>query len=1299
MRKRVLAVAGCLLLSATVTSVTAATKLFLTLKSVGEMIVSVDPSLHQEFGLSYPVTYKLGIPTGSSDLVAYCRHLESEAWALFPEKTTDNFFNGEEVVRFDYDANVAYVSAAFDSSSDDIFLRITDRAGQPVSIEFQNICPYYDNRQAAVTITADDWQESTNLEFVQAVHTLRSYRLPVTAAIITGGCTQNTWQTIQQELDSGSVEAASHTRTHVNPPYADPISEILGSKQDLLANLVMPPTFRNGSQGYVYSWIAPYGSTTPQTEVVVGQARYLVDRLTYTSNGNFTVWDTAQRRYAADGKTIEMGPLYGGVTNVSLLNSLFNQSLAGGNIYHLLIHPHDLAATDEWSKPYLPGHLAYISNRTNVWYANFGTLYAYHLLQDDSPGTIQIVSGAPSILVQPVSATARQKQTATFSVTAIGSAPLAHQWQKNGLDIPGANGALYTTPALTQADSSTFFRCVVSNGLGSVTSNSATLLVLPPVINVLTNGSFESGTSPWVFYSNGSATLTQVPFGIDGINSARLNIALQGTDVQLYQANLALQPNTDYQITFAAYSNSGHDFEVSLSKHVSPYTDYGLAARRFDIGASWENFSVTFTTKGFSGSVTDGRLWFSLAPYDTTGDVYYIDNVVLARVSDVAAPRSFAPTITVQPVAQTVTPGQTATFTVGATGTAPLNYQWQKNSAEIAGATSFSYTTPAITVFDGGVLYRCHISNTVGAVNSAEVHLTVINPKPPVVTTEPRDTTVEEGHSVHFTVAAAGDAPLTYQWQRNGGDIAGAVATSYSIAAAANADSGAGFRCIISNNTGTDTSRVAYLFVRSPLPIPKLIAPAMGDTNQPVSPVLSWHLSPGGYAYEVQVSTDSTFASRLIVNDSTIADTTDHVSGLSVATQYFWHVKAMATNAPFSLPWSFTTMVGPASTPVLVSPVNGTAGLGVASIDFVWQSARWATTYRLQIAADSLFASGIVLDDSTLTETSRTVATLHTDRRYFWRVSASGPGGSGSYSGAWSFETMKTAPLAATLVSPANGASGLPVVGLSFRWTSVPSATNYGFQLGTDSTFATGLFKNDTGLADTSRTVSGLQTGTRYFWRVRARNTAGWGIYSPAWVLTTLVPLPGQVSLVSPPSGSLAIADSSTFTWHRPTPGARVYWCEIGMDSLFTSLRDIDSTLTDTTRVFRPLLNGRWYYWRVRGWNPGGWGPFSETRSIQVIISSVADRPGVPQTFALEQNHPNPFNPSTKIGFSLPHASEARLEIYNMLGQNISTILDQHLEPGYYTVTFDASALPSGVYIYRLVTYSGALVRKMVLVK
>src|SRR2546426_4671848 len=93
-----------------------------------------------------------------------------------------------------------------------------------------------------------------------------------------------------------------------------------------------------------------------------------------------------------------------------------------------------------------------------------------------NPGSVN-GTGAPYITAQPVNQTVTAGQTATFSVTAAGTAPLAYQWQKNGADISGATAASYTTPVTTTADSGEQFRVAVSNSAGSVTSMPATLTV------------------------------------------------------------------------------------------------------------------------------------------------------------------------------------------------------------------------------------------------------------------------------------------------------------------------------------------------------------------------------------------------------------------------------------------------------------------------------------------------------------------------------------------------------------------------------------------------------------------------------------------------------------------------------------------------------------------------------------------------------------------------------------------------------------------------------------------------------
>jgi hypothetical protein len=97
--------------------------------------------------------------------------------------------------------------------------------------------------------------------------------------------------------------------------------------------------------------------------------------------------------------------------------------------------------------------------------------------------------------------------------------------------------------------------------------------------------------------------------------------------------------------------------------------------------------------------------------------------------------------------------------------------------------------------------------------------------------------------------------------------------------------------------------------------------------------------------------------------------------------------------------------------------------------------------------------------------------------------------------------------------------------------------------------------------------------------------------------------------------------------------------------------------------------------------------------------TSVSGDGNVPAVFALDQNYPNPFNPSTTIGYSLPEAAQVRLEMFNAIGERVATLVDSRQEAGSYRSRFNASALPSGVYLYRLTAGSNVLVKRMMLVK
>ncbi|GJQ62360.1 MAG: hypothetical protein SCALA702_14130 [Melioribacteraceae bacterium] len=90
---------------------------------------------------------------------------------------------------------------------------------------------------------------------------------------------------------------------------------------------------------------------------------------------------------------------------------------------------------------------------------------------------------------------------------------------------------------------------------------------------------------------------------------------------------------------------------------------------------------------------------------------------------------------------------------------------------------------------------------------------------------------------------------------------------------------------------------------------------------------------------------------------------------------------------------------------------------------------------------------------------------------------------------------------------------------------------------------------------------------------------------------------------------------------------------------------------------------------------------------------------GTPESFELGQNYPNPFNPSTTINFALPVASDVKVVVYNMLGQEVAELVNTAMDAGYHTINFDASQLTSGIYVYSISAGEFAQSRKMMLIK
>ncbi len=205
------------------------------------------------------------------------------------------------------------------------------------------------------------------------------------------------------------------------------------------------------------------------------------------------------------------------------------------------------------------------------------------------------------------------------------------------------------------------------------------------------------------------------------------------------------------------------------------------------------------------------------------------------------------------------------------------------------------------------------------------------------------------------------------------------------------------------NTGGTSPFSPTWPFTTS-LASPSLLFPTDGATNLPIVLTISWSQPIGATEYRVQLSLDSSFSS-IVSDDSTVAETLREVGPLEHSTMYFWRVMARGLSGSSS--WSehrqFTTAPAAPDAPALFSPADASVNQ-LSTLVLSWHPSSSAAEYRLQVSPDSLFASQVI-DDSTITDTTRRVTSLSDSLTYYWRVNARNVAGISPWSEPWMFTT------------------------------------------------------------------------------------------------------------------------------------------------------------------------------------------------------------------------------------------------------------------------------------------------------
>lgn len=449
----------------------------------------------------------------------------------------------------------------------------------------------------------------------------------------------------------------------------------------------------------------------------------------------------------------------------------------------------------------------------------------------------------PSFTRQPLGQTVPYGESFSLSVDVSGSPPLSYVWKKDGIAVGATDRSYYVSNA--KAEHGGVYTVVVTNPAGSVTSQSATVVVQPAVVPFITQQprsqtlaygkSFELSVQ-----ASGSPTMTY-QWKKDGV-------ALGSSSSSYYVSNATPSNSGVYTvvITNPAGSVTSTSATVTVNPAIAPTISRQPASQSVAYGAS-----ISLSVQA-SGSPTLQYRWMKDGvALGATGSSYYINNAtpdhngrytvvitnpagsVTSEPAVISVSAAVAPAITQQPQGRTADYGSSFSLSVQASGSPPLTYVWKKDGTTLQdtdSSLSFYNSTPA----DSGV-YTVTVSNSVGSVTSQQATVLVQAALAPQITRQPQSQTVNYNDSISLSVSATGSPDLRYQWRKDGVSL-GANATSsyFYLYNATPANSGI-YTVVITNPAGSVVSSSATITVQA--------AKAPVITRQPVSAEVALGLS------------------------------------------------------------------------------------------------------------------------------------------------------------------------------------------------------------------------------------------------------------------------------------------------------------------------------------------------------------------------------------------------------------------------------------------------------------------------
>ena len=460
---------------------------------------------------------------------------------------------------------------------------------------------------------------------------------------------------------------------------------------------------------------------------------------------------------------------------------------------------------------------------------------------------------------------------------------------------------------------------------------------------------------------------------------------------------------------------------------------------------------------------------------------------------------------------------------------------------------------------------------------------------------------------------------------------------------------------------------------------------------------LLWSAEPTAKEYNIQVSTNSDF-DALVINQQ-LETNEVALSTLDFDTQYYWRVRTQ--NELGYSNWSgsrtFTTRKQIPGVPFLIGPED-VAGDQSTELSLIWSQSARADSFRVQFSLQDDFTN--LMTDSVVTDSVLFVSGLDFLQTYYWRIKGLNNGGESSWSEVFSFTVMEKPNTVPLVASPLGELS----LDEDFETLIVAQLDTVFTDLETES-LSFELYAFEESILKAKLSGSELRL-------VPVENSFG----------VSEVVVKAMDEKLATTYDTLTVTINSVndlpYIGNLPDTVTIIAGESYKLEGLFELIGDVEDKVSDLS--FNIEMEGDEGISGTLDLSEGsitisgeaGIGTLRITVSDQnggevtasilievILLDSVEEDAGLPGKISLSQNYPNPFNPSTNISFSLPISGEVTLKVFDLNGREVATLVSGKQTAGVHSVSFDASALTSGVYFYRLSKTGFTETKQMVLIK